>query len=127
MTEKEEYQREVRVIALEKDNKRLLRIYHRGEEKDRLLESTINIVSERVSYALSSSVQMDLLDRVPTLEERIRYFFEEYYFDNVPTASKSDIRYYIEALKRFLVILHREGEIDDDTFDSLFSMLFEYL
>ena len=31
MTEEEEYRREVLLISLEKDNKRLLEIYRRGE------------------------------------------------------------------------------------------------
>ena len=38
MREEEEYKREVIVITMERDNKRLLDIYRRGEEKDTLSE-----------------------------------------------------------------------------------------
>ena len=127
MTEEEEYKREVIVIRIENDNKRLLDIYKRGEEKDRLNKNAYKNVFERVSYALSSSILMDLSDQVPTLEERIRFFFEDFYFDNVPTSSRTDIRYYITAFKRFIMILMREKEIEEDEYSSLFSMLSEYL
>ena len=36
MREEEEYKREVIVITIERDNKRLLDIYRRGEDKDTL-------------------------------------------------------------------------------------------
>ena len=36
MREEEEYKREVTVIMTERDNKRLLEIYRRGEEKETL-------------------------------------------------------------------------------------------
>ena len=70
---------------------------------------------------------MDDLDEVPTLEERIRFFFDDYYFDNVPDSSRSDIRYYITAFKRFFLILEKEGEIDRGRLSSLYSLLSEYL
>ena len=127
MREEEEYKREVIVITIERDNKRLLDIYKRGEEKDTLSERAFNNVYERVEYALSSSSLMYDLDEVPTLEERIRFFFDDYYFDNVPDSSRSDIRYYITAFRRFLLILMREGEIDEKRLSSLYSLLSEYL
>ena len=127
MREEEEYKREVIVITIERDNKRLLDIYKRGEEKDTLSERAFNNVYDRVEYALSSSSLMDDLDEVPTLEERIRFFFDDYYFDNVPDSSRSDIRYYITAFRRFLLILMREGEIDENRLSSLYSLLSEYL
>lgn len=127
MREEEEYKREVIVITIERDNKRLLDIYRRGEEKDTLSERAFNNVYDRVEYALSSSSLMYDLDEVPTLEERIRFFFDDYYFDNVPDSSRSDIRYYITAFKRFLLILMREGEIDEKRLSSLYSLLSEYL
>ena len=127
MREEEEYKREVIVITIERDNKRLLDIYRRGEEKDTLSERAFNNVYERVEYALSSSSLMYDLDEVPTLEERIRFFFDDYYFDNVPDSSRSDIRYYITAFKRFLLILMKEGEIDEKRLSNLYSLLSEYL
>ena len=127
MREEEEYKREVIVITIERDNKRLLDIYKRGEEKDTLSERAFNNVYDRVEYALSSSSLMDDLDEVPTLEERIRFFFDDYYFDNVPDSSRSDIRYYITAFKRFLLILMREGEIDEKRLSNMYSLLSEYL
>ena len=127
MREEEEYKREVLVITIERDNKRLLDIYKRGEEKDTLSERAFNNVYDRVEYALSSSSLMYDLDEVPTLEERIRFFFDDYYFDNVPDSSRSDIRYYITAFKRFFLILMREGEIDEKRLSSLYSLLSEYL
>ena len=127
MREEEEYKREVLVITIERDNKRLLDIYKRGEEKDTLSERAFNNVYDRVEYALSSSSLMDDLDEVPTLEERIRFFFDDYYFDNVPDSSRSDIRYYITAFKRFLLILMREGEIDEKRLSNMYSLLSEYL
>ena len=127
MREEEEYKREVLVITIERDNKRLLDIYKRGEEKDTLSERAFNNVYDRVEYALSSSSLMDDLDEVPTLEERIRFFFDDYYFDNVPDSSRSDIRYYITAFKRFLLILMKEGEIDEKRLSNLYSLLSEYL
>ena len=127
MREEEEYKREVLVITIERDNKRLLDIYRRGEEKDTLSERAFNNVYDKVEYALSSSSLMDDLDEVPTLEERIRFFFDDYYFDNVPDSSRSDIRYYITAFKRFFLILMREGEIDEKRLSSLYSLLSEYL
>ena len=127
MREEEEYRREVIVITIERDNKRLLDIYRRGEEKDTLSERAFKNVFDRVEYALSASSLMDDLDEVPTLEERIRFFFDDYYFDNVPDSSKADIRYYITAFKRFFLILMREGEIDDEMLSKLYSLLSEYL
>lgn len=127
MREEEEYKREVIVITIERDNKRLLDIYKRGEEKDTLSERAFNNVYDRVEYALSSSSLMYDLDEVPTLEERIRFFFDDYYFDNVPDSSRSDIRYYITAFKRFLLILMREGEIDEKILSNMYSLLSEYL
>ena len=127
MREEEEYKREVIVITIERDNKRLLDIYRRGEEKDTLSERAFNNVYDRVEYALSSSSLMYDLDEVPTLEERIRFFFDDYYFDNVPDSSRSDIRYYITAFKRFLLILMREGEIDEKRLSNMYSLLSEYL
>ncbi len=127
MREEEEYKREVIVITIERDNKRLLDIYKRGEEKDTLSERAFNNVYDRVEYALSSSSLMDDLDEVPTLEERIRFFFDDYYFDNVPDSSRSDIRYYITAFRRFLLILMREGEIDEKRLSNMYSLLSEYL
>ena len=127
MREEEEYKREVIVITMERDNKRLLDIYRRGEEKDTLSERAFNNVYDRVEYALSASSLMDNLDNVPTLEERIRFFFDDYYFDNVPDSSKSDIRYYITAFKRFFRILMRECEIDEERLTNLYSLLSEYL
>ena len=126
MTEEEEYRREVLLISLEKDNKRLLEIYRRGEEKDTLSQRTYDNVYERVSYALSSSSLMDL-EKLPDLEERIIFFFDEYYYDNVPSSSKRDIRYYITAFKRFFFILKREGEIDEERERKLYSLLSSYL
>ena len=126
MREEEEYKREVAVILTERDNKRLLEIYRRGEEKETLSERALINVYERVKYALSaSSLMYDT--KVPELEERIRFFFEEYYFDNVPDSSTSDIRYYITAFKRFFLILEKEGEIDRGRLSSLYSLLSEYL
>ena len=126
MKEEEEYKREVTVILTERDNKRLLEIYRRGEEKETLSERALINVYERVKYALSaSSLMYDT--KVPELEERIRFFFEEYYFDNVPDSSSSDIRYYITAFKRFFLILEKEGEIDRGRLSSLYSLLSEYL
>ena len=127
MREEEEYKREVIVITIERDNKRLLDIYKRGEEKDTLSERAFNNVYDRVEYALSSSSLMDDLDEVPTLEERIRFFFDDYYFDNVPDSSRSDIRNYITAFKRIILILMREGEIDEKRLSNLYSLLSEYL
>ena len=127
MREEEEYKREVIVITIERDNTRLLDIYKRGEEKDTLSERAFNNVYDRVEYALSSSSLMDDLDEVPTLEERIRFFFDDYYFDNVPDSSRSDIRYYITAFKRFFLILLREGEIDEKILSNMYSLLSEYL
>lgn len=127
MREEEEYKREVIVITIERDNKRLLDIYKRGEEKDTLSERAFNNVYDRVEYALSSSSLMYDLDEVPTLEERIRFFFDDYYFDNVPDSSRSDIRYYITAFKRFFLILLREGEIDEKILSNMYSLLSEYL
>lgn len=127
MREEEEYKREVIVITIERDNKRLLDIYKRGEEKDTLSERAFNNVYDRVEYALSSSSLMDDLDEVPTLEERIRFFFDDYYFDNVPDSSRSDIRYYITAFKRFFLILLREGEIDEKILSNMYSLLSEYI
>ena len=127
MREEEEYKREVLVITIERDNKRLLDIYKRGEEKDTLSERAFNNVYDRVEYALSSSSLMDDLDEVPTLEERIRFFFDDYYFYNVPDSSRSDIRYYITAFKRFFLILMREGEIDEKRLSNMYSLLSEYL
>lgn len=127
MREEEEYKREVIVITIERDNKRLLDIYKRGEEKDTLSERAFNNVYDRVEYALSSSSLMYDLDEVPTLEERIRFFFDDYYFDNVPDSSRSDIRYYITAFKRFFLILMREGEIDEKRLSNMYSLLSEYL
>ena len=127
MREEEEYKREVIVITIERDNKRLLDIYRRGEEKDTLSERAFKNVYDRVGYALSASTLMEILDEVPTLEERIRFFFDDYYFDNVPDSSKADIRYYITAFKRFFLILMREGEIDDEMLSKLYSLLSEYL
>ena len=127
MREEEEYRREVIVITIERDNKRLLDIYRGGEEKDTLSERAFKNVYDRVGYALSASSLMDDLDEVPTLEERIRFFFDDYYFDNVPDSSRSDIRYYITAFKRFFLILMREGEIDDEMLSKLYSLLSEYL
>ena len=126
MTEEEEYRREVLLISLEKDNKRLLEIYRRGEEKDTLFQRAYENVYERVSYALSSSSLMDL-EKLPDLEERIIFFFDEYYYDNVPSSSKRDIRYYITAFKRFFFILKREGEIDEERERNLYSLLSSYL
>lgn len=126
MSEEEKYKREVTVIMTERDNKRLLEVYRRGEEKETLSERALINVYERVKYALSaSSLMYDT--KVPELEERIRFFFEEYYFDNVPDSSSSDIRYYITAFKRFLLILEKEGEIDRGRLSSLYSLLSEYL
>ena len=126
MREEEEYKREVTVIMTERDNKRLLEVYRRGEEKETLSERALLNVYERVKYALSaSSLMYDT--KVPELEERIRFFFEEYYFDNVPDSSTSDIRYYITAFKRFFLILEKEGEIDRGRLSSLYSLLSEYL
>lgn len=126
MREEEEYKREVTVISTERDNKRLLEIYRRGEEKETLSERALINVYERVKFALSaSSLMYDT--KVPELEERIRFFFEEYYFDNVPDSSSSDIRYYITAFKRFFLILEKEGEIDRGRLSSLYSLLSEYL
>lgn len=126
MREEEEYKRELTVILTERDNKRLLEIYRRGEEKETLSERALINVYERVKYALSaSSLMYDT--KVPELEERIRFFFEEYYFDNVPDSSASDIRYYITAFKRFFLILEKEGEIDRGRLSSLYSLLSEYL
>ena len=127
MREEEEYKREVIVITIERDNKRLLDIYKRGEEKDTLSERAFNNVYDRVEYALSASSLMYDLDEVPTLEERIRFFFDDYYFDNVPDSSRSDIRYYITAFKRFFLILLREGEIDEKILSNMYSLLSEYL
>lgn len=127
MREEEEYKREVLVITIERDNKRLLDIYKRGEEKDTLSERAFNNVYDRVEYALSASSLMYDLDEVPTLEERIRFFFDDYYFDNVPDSSRSDIRYYITAFKRFFLILMREGEIDEKRLSNMYSLLSEYL
>ena len=127
MREEEEYKRELIVITIERDNKRLLDIYKRGEEKDTLSERAFNNVYDRVEYALSSSSLMYNLDEVPTLEERIRFFFDDYYFDNIPDSSRSDIRYYITAFKRFFLILKREGEIDEERLSKLYSLLSEYL
>ena len=127
MREEEEYKREVKVITIERDNKRLLDIYKRGEEKDTLSERAFNNVYDRVEYALSASSLMYDLDEVPTLEERIRFFFDDYYFDNVPDSSRSDIRYYITAFKRFFLILLREGEIDEKILSNMYSLLSEYL
>ena len=127
MREEEEYKREVIVITIERDNKRLLDIYRRGEEKDTLSERAFNNVYDRVECALSSSSLMYDLDEVPTLEERIRFFFDDYYFDNVPDSSRSDIRYYITAFKRFFLILMREGEIDEKRLSNMYSLLSEYL
>ena len=126
MTEEEEYRREVLLISLEKDNKRLLEIYRRGEEKDTLSRRAYENVYERLSYALSSSSLMDL-ENLPDLEERIIFFFDDYYYDNVPSSSKRDIRYYITAFKRFFLILKREGEIDEDRERALYSLLSSYL
>ena len=126
MTEEEEYRREVLLISLEKDNKRLLEIYRRGEEKDTLFQRAYENVYERVSYALSSSSLMDL-EKMPDLEERIIFFFDDYYYDNVPSSSKRDIRYYITAFKRFFFILKREGEIDEERERNLYSLLSSYL
>ena len=126
MREEDEYKREVAVILTERDNKRLLEVYRRGEEKETLSERALINVYERVKYALSaSSLMYDT--KVPELEERIRFFFEEYYFDNVPDSSASDIRYYITAFKRFFLILEKEGEIDRGRLSSLYSLLSEYL
>ena len=127
MREEEEYKREVIVITIERDNKRLLDIYRRGEDKDTLSKRAFHNVYDRVEYALSSSSLMDDLDEVPTLEERIRFFFDDYYFDNVPDSSRSDIRYYITAFKRFFLILMREGEIDEKRLSNMYSLLSEYL
>ena len=127
MREEEEYKREVIVITIERDNKRLLDIYKRGEEKDTLSERAFNNVYDRVEYALSSSSLMYDLDEVPTLEERIRFFFDDYYFDNVPDSSRSDIRYYITAFRRFILILMREGEIDEKRLSNMYSLLSEYI
>ena len=126
MIEEEEYKREVTVIMTERDNRRLLEIYRRGEEKEILSERALINVYERVKYALSASSLM-CETKVPELEERIRFFFEEYYFDNVPDSSSSDIRYYITAFKRFFLILEKEGEIDRGRLSSLYSLLSEYL
>ena len=126
MREEEEYKREVTVIMTERDNKRLLEVYRRGEEKETLSERALINVYDRVKYALSaSSLMCDT--KVPEIEERIRFFFEEYYFDNVPYSSTSDIRYYITAFKRFFLILEKEGEIDRGRLSSLYSLLSEYL
>lgn len=126
MIEEEEYKREVAVILTERDNKRLLEIYRRGEEKETLSERALINVYERVKFALSaSSLMYDT--KVPELEDRVRFFFEEYYFDNVPDSSTSDIRYYITAFKRFFLILEKEGEIDRVRLSSLYSILSEYL
>ena len=127
MREEEEYKREVIVITIERDNKRILDIYRGGEEKDTLSERAFKNVYDRVEFALSASSLMDILDEVPTLEERIRFFFDDYYFDNVPDASRSDIRYYITAFKRFFLILMREGEIDEERLTNLYLLLSEYL
>ena len=127
MREEEEYKREVNVISIERDNKRLLDIYRRGEEKESLSERAFNNVYDRVEYALSASSLMDEYNEFPTLEERIRFYFDDYYFDNVPDASRSDIRYYITAFKRFFLILMREGEIDEERLSKLYSLLSEYL
>ena len=126
MTKEEEYRREVLLISLEKDNKRLLEIYRRGEAKDTLYQRAYENVYERVSYALSSSSLMDL-EILPDLEERIIFFFDYYYYDNVPSSSKRDIRYYITAFKRFFLILKREGEIDEERERKLYSLLSSYL
>ena len=126
MTEEEEYRREVLLISLEKDNKRLLEIYRRGEEKDTLFQRAYENVYERVSYALSSSSLMDL-EKLPDLEERVIFFFDDYYYDNVPSSSKRDIRYYITAFKRFFLILKREGEIDEERERDLYYLLSSYL
>ena len=126
MREEEEYKREVTVIMTERDNKRLLEVYRRGEEKETLSERALINVYERVKFALSASSLMHDT-KVPELEERIRFFFEEYYFDNVPDSSTSDIRYYITAFKRFFLILEKEGEIDRGRLSSLYSLLSEYL
>ena len=48
MREEEEYKREVIVITMERDNKRLLDIYRRGEEKESLSERAFNNVYDRV-------------------------------------------------------------------------------
>lgn len=126
MREEEEYKREVTVILTERDNKRLLEIYRRGEEKETLSERALINVYERVKYALSaSSLMYDT--KVPEIEERVKFFFEEYYFDNVPDSSSSDIRYYITAFKRFFLILEKEGGIDRERLSSLYSLLSEYL
>ena len=127
MREEEEYKREVIVITMDRDNKRLLDIYRRGEEKDTLSQRAFNNVYDRVEYALSASSLMDDYNEVPTLEERIRFFFDDYYFDNVPDSSRSDIRYYITAFKRFFLILLREGEIDEKILSNMYSLLSEYL
>ena len=127
MREEEEYKREVIVITMERDNKRLLDIYRRGEEKESLSERAFNNVYDRVEYALSASSLMDEYNEFPTLEERIRFFFDDYYFDNVPDASRSDIRYYITAFKRFFLVLMREDEIGEEGLSNLYSLLSEYL
>ena len=126
MTEEEEYRREVLLISLEKDNKRLLEIDRRGEEKDALSQRAYENVDERVSYARSSSSLMDL-EKLPDLEERSIFFFDDYYYDNVPSSSKSDIRYYITAFKRFILVLKREGEIDEERERELYSLLSSFL
>ena len=127
MREEDEYKREVAVILTERDNKRLLEIYRRGEKKETLSERALINVYERVKYALSASSLMYDTKEVSEIEERVRFFFEEYYFDNVPDPSSSDIRYYITAFKRFFLILEKEGEIGMGRLSSLYSLLSEYL
>ena len=125
MNQEEEYRKEVILISLERDNKRLLDIYREGEDKNNLSSNAFKNVYERVSYALSSSSLFDW-DKLPEIEERIKYFFEDYYYDNVPSSSKPDLRYYITSFKRFFSVLNSEGEIDDRRLSRLFSLLSSY-
>ena len=110
------YEREVQTIRTEKDNKRLLEIYRREEEREGVNRRVTEKTLSTVSYILSSASLLPLYPELPTLMERIEFFFDEYYRDNDPSYSPLKARDIMNTLRRFLLVLLKVGEIGDETY-----------
>lgn len=122
-----EYKREVQTITLERDNKRLLELYKREEEKNRVNERVMEETKGSLSYILSSSSLMPLSLSLPSLEERIMFFFEEYYEENDPSFSLYNLKKLINRVKRFLLVLVLSGEIEKEEYERIDKKLHFFL